>query len=176
MKVAVGSKNPVKIRAAKAAFIGADYEIFAIDAESGVSDQPMSDEETIKGAVNRAIAAAEKGEAEIGIGLEGGVQQTPYGLLLCNWGALAVNGKEPFIAGGARIPLPDEVARQLLAGFELGPVMDEYVKKQNVREKEGAIGIFTNGQINRSEMFTHVMKLLAGQFEYDRNQTKQEKL
>ncbi|WHX39653.1 DUF84 family protein [Mesobacillus sp. AQ2] len=171
MKVAVGSKNPAKINAVKAAFQETDYEIVSIDAESGVSDQPMSDEETIRGAVNRAIEAAEKGEAGIGIGLEGGVQQTPYGLMLCNWGALAVKGMEPIIAGGARIPLPDEVAQQLLAGSELGPVMDDYAKKQNVRKNEGAIGIFTNGQIDRSEMFTHVMKLLAGQYEYNTDKT-----
>jgi inosine/xanthosine triphosphatase len=171
MKVAVGSQNPAKINAVKAVFKETDYEIVSIDAESGVSDQPMSDEETIRGAVNRAIEAAEKGEAGVGIGLEGGVQQTPYGLMLCNWGALAVKGMEPIIAGGARIPLPDEVAQQLLAGSELGPVMDDYAKKQNVRKNEGAIGIFTNGQIDRSEMFTHVMKLLAGQYEYKRNKT-----
>ncbi|WP_079510100.1 DUF84 family protein [Mesobacillus jeotgali] len=166
MKVAIGSKNPAKINAVKEAFKDTDVEIISIDAESGVSDQPMSDEETIRGAVNRAKQSAEKAEAEIGIGLEGGVQQTPFGLMLCNWGALSVKGMDPIIAGGARIPLPDEVAQQLLAGAELGPVMDEYSRKRNVRSNEGAIGIFTNGQINRSEMFTHVMKLLAGQYEY----------
>lgn len=172
MRVAVGSKNPAKINAVKEAFKEYQYEIISVDAESGVSEQPMSDEETIKGAVNRAIQAAELGDAEIGIGLEGGVQQTPYGLMLCNWGALAAKGMEPIIAGGARLPLPDEIAQQLLMGAELGPVMDEYAKKQNVRKNEGAVGIFTNGQINRSEMFTHVMKLLVGQYEYEtsRNQ------
>ena len=172
MRIAVGSKNPAKINAVKAAFIDGSIEIVSVDAESGVSDQPMSDEETIKGAVNRAIQAAERAEADIGIGLEGGVQQTPYGLMLCNWGALAVEGMEPIIAGGARIPLPEEIASQLLIGAELGPVMDEYAKKQNVRKNEGAVGIFTNGQVNRSEMFTHVMKLLAGQYEYQIRQGK----
>jgi inosine/xanthosine triphosphatase len=172
MRVAIGSKNPAKINAVKEAFKDYHCEIIPIDAQSGVSEQPLSDEETIKGAVNRAIQAAELGEADIGIGLEGGVQQTPYGLMLCNWGALAAKGREPIIAGGARLPLPEEVARQLLIGAELGPVMDEYAKKQNVRKNEGAVGIFTNGQINRSEMFTHVMKLLVGQYEYEirRNQ------
>lgn len=166
MKVAVGSKNPAKISAVEEAFKEFPYEIIAVDAESGVSDQPMSDEETIKGAINRAIQAAEQGSADIGIGLEGGVQQTPFGLMLCNWGALAVKGMEPIIAGGARIPLPMEIAQRLLAGEELGPVMDDYAKKQNVRKNEGAVGILTNGQINRSEMFTHVMQLLVGQYEY----------
>jgi inosine/xanthosine triphosphatase len=169
MRVAIGSKNPAKINAVKNVF---KDEVISVEAESGVNDQPMSDEETIKGAVNRAMQAAELGEADIGIGLEGGVQQTPYGLMLCNWGALAAKGMEPIIAGGARIPLPEEIARQLLNGAELGPVMDEYAKKQNVRKNEGAVGIFTNGEIDRSEMFTHVMKLLAGQYEYQIGQGK----
>lgn len=166
MKIAIGSKNPAKISAVEEAFKDFSYEIIAVDAESGVSEQPMSDDETIKGAINRAVEAAEKSGATIGIGLEGGVQQTPHGLMLCNWGALTAKGMEPIIAGGARIPLPEEIAEKLIAGAELGPVMDEFAKKQNVRKNEGAVGIFTNGQINRSEMFTHVMKLLAGQYEY----------
>jgi inosine/xanthosine triphosphatase len=170
MRVAIGSKNQAKIHAVKNVF---KDEVISVNAQSGVNDQPMSDEETIKGAINRAIQAAEMGEAEIGIGLEGGVQQTPYGLVLCNWGALAAKGMDPIIAGGARIPLPEEIAVQLLNGAELGPVMEEYAKKQNVRKNEGAVGIFTNGQINRSEMFTHVMKLLAGQYEYQIRQGKE---
>lgn len=170
MRVAIGSKNPAKITAVQEVFKDEEYEIVAVNAESGVSEQPMSDEETIKGAINRAIEAAKKGETTIGIGLEGGVQQTPHGLMLCNWGALAVKGMKPIIAGGARLPLPEEVAAKLLAGAELGPVMDAYAKKQNVSKKEGAVGIFTNGQINRSEMFIHVMKLLAGQYEYQKSQ------
>ena len=166
MRVAIGSKNPAKITAVEEAFKEYTYEIIAVEANSGVSEQPMSDEETIKGAINRAIEAAAKGEASIGVGLEGGVQQTPYGLVLCNWGALAAKGMKPIIAGGARLTLPEEIAQKLMTGAELGPVMDEYAKKQNVRKNEGAVGIFTNGQMNRSEMFTHVMKLLVGQYEY----------
>jgi inosine/xanthosine triphosphatase len=170
MRIAIGSKNPAKITAVEAAFLNHDIEIIAVDASSGVSEQPMSDEETITGAINRAIGAAEKAGTPIGIGLEGGVHKTPHGLLLCNWGALAAKGMTPIIAGGARLLLPDEVAEKVLAGQELGPVMDDYAKKQNVRKNEGAVGIFTNGQVNRSEMFLHVMKLLAGQYEYQAGQ------
>lgn len=172
MKIAIGSKNPAKITAVEEAFKDHHFDIMAVDAASGVSEQPMSDEETIKGALNRAIEAAEKAGASIGIGLEGGVQQTPHGLLLCNWGALTAKGRKPIIAGGARLLLPEEVAEKVLAGNELGPVMDEYAKKQNVRKNEGAVGIFTNGQVNRSEMFLHVMKLLAGQYEYQARQNE----
>ncbi|WP_121611394.1 DUF84 family protein [Mesobacillus foraminis] len=166
MLIAIGSKNPAKIAAAENAFMDYKIDLIPIDVPSGVNEQPFSDEETIKGAVNRAQAATEMAGAEIGIGLEGGVHQSEYGLLLCNWGALAAKGMQPIIAGGARILLPEEIATRLLAGEELGPVMDEYSKKQNVRKNEGAVGIFTNEHVNRAEMFSHVMKLLLGQYEY----------
>jgi non-canonical (house-cleaning) NTP pyrophosphatase len=97
------------------------------------------------------------------------VQETSHGLLLCNWGALAFHGGKPLIAGGARFLLPEEIAVRLRAGEELGVVMDDYAKKKNVRKHEGAIGIFTNGVINRVDMFTHVTSLLIGQFNYYSN-------
>ncbi|MCM3767158.1 DUF84 family protein [Neobacillus niacini] len=169
MKIMIGSKNPTKIAAVKNSFrdhYGAEF--LALDVPSGVSEQPFSDEETIKGAVNRAVRALQQGDGDIGIGLEGGVHETSHGLLLCNWGALASTHMEPIIAGGARFLLPEEVAARLRAGEELGPVMDDYAKKKNVSKQEGAVGIFTNGLVNRSAMFTHVMNLLVGQFTYQR--------
>jgi inosine/xanthosine triphosphatase len=168
MKIIIGSKNPAKINAVKISFSGQVAEFISVDIPSGVNEQPFSDEETIKGAINRAVGALMQGNGDIGIGLEGGVQETSHGLLLCNWGALASNEMEPIIAGGARFLLPEEVAARLRAGEELGPVMDDYAKMQNVRKHEGAVGIFTNGRINRVEMFTHLMNLLVGQFTYHR--------
>ncbi|WP_066057439.1 DUF84 family protein [Robertmurraya korlensis] len=166
MRVAVGSKNQTKVRAVEEAFKRYEARIEAVDVPSGVSEQPFSDEETIQGAINRAQAALEKCGAEVGIGLEGGVQQTKFGIMLCNWGALIQTGKPPIISGGARILLPKEVEHRLLVGGELGPIMDDFMNKTNIRSKEGAIGIFTNGLIPRQEMFLHVSTLLVGQYEY----------
>jgi inosine/xanthosine triphosphatase len=165
MKIIIGSNNPAKIEAVKSAFQG-EYQFVSIDVPSGVNEQPFSDEETIKGAINRAENALTFGLGDIGIGLEGGVQVTSYGLFLCNWGALKLKGHPPILAGGARIPLPEEIAKRLRGGEELGPVMDSFANKQNLRKKEGAVGVLTNGKIDRVEMFTHVTKLLVGQYDY----------
>ncbi|MEW9110671.1 MAG: DUF84 family protein [Cytobacillus gottheilii] len=165
-KIIIGSKNPAKILAAENALKEYPAELSSFDAASNVSEQPFSDEETISGAINRARDAMQKGSGEIGIGLEGGVVETEYGLYLCNWGALYEEGQPPIIAGGARIPLPEEIAEKLRAGMELGPVMDEYAQKENVRKKDGAIGIFTSGRISRIDMFTHICCMLLGQYEY----------
>ena len=174
MNVVVGSKNPAKVEAVKTAFLDRwkDAVILSVETESGVSKQPFSDEETIEGAINRANGALMREPADIGIGLEGGVVETKQGLCLCNWGALAAKGSKPLIAGGARILLPDEIAGRLRGGEELGPVMDEYAKKQDVRKKEGAIGIFTAGLVTRDEMFAHVMLLLIGQYLFKRTSVK----
>ncbi len=168
MKIIIGSKNPAKVLAVKNAFSDGGFEFVSMDIPSGVSEQPFSDEETIEGAKNRALNALKKGNGLLGIGLEGGVQETSSGLMLCNWGALASSNLDLIIAGGARLLLPEEIAIKLRAGEELGPVMDDYAKKQNVRKNEGAVGIFTNGYINRIEMFTHIAKMLIGQYQYQK--------
>ncbi|MBS4173857.1 DUF84 family protein [Bacillus sp. FJAT-49736] len=168
MFVAIGSENPAKINAVKLAFkeIKVDINLQPMDVPSGVSAQPFSDEETIKGAIQRAENCLMDPKMDIAIGLEGGVTETKYGLSICNWGALIVKGSNPIIAGGARFILPEEISARLRTGNELGPVMDDYAHKQNVRKKEGAVGIFTNGLVTREEMFVHVMKLLIGQYQF----------
>lgn len=165
MKIAVGSKNAAKVKAAETVLrdIGYQNELFPIDAPSNVSGMPFSDKETMTGAMNRAEFCLTHEDIDIAIGLEGGVTETPHGLFLINYGALAEKGKETIVAGGARIKLPEEIAERLRAGEELGPVMEDYSKNKNVRSKEGAIGIFTHGMVNRDEMFMHIMKLLVGQ-------------
>ncbi|WP_462411281.1 DUF84 family protein [Neobacillus sp. Marseille-QA0830] len=172
MKIVIGSKNPTKIAAVKRSFTGYEAEFVSLDVSSGVSNQPFSDEETIRGAINRAKASLSEGNGDIGVGLEGGVQETSQGLLLCNWGALVTNGGQPIVAGGARFLLPKEVAERLREGEELGTVMDDYAKKKNVSKQEGAVGIFTNGMVNRADMFTHVMALLVGQFAYQQKSSQ----
>lgn len=160
MKILVGSKNPTKVQAVKNVFPTA--EIGDLEVHSKVAAQPFSDEETMEGAINRAKECVVEGC--IGIGLEGGVMEIDGDMYLCNWGALADENGEVYVASGARIPLPEEVTEQLEKGRELGEIMDEYTSQKNVRSKEGAIGIFTNEVVNREEMFTHVIKLLKGQY------------
>ncbi|MFC3883268.1 DUF84 family protein [Bacillus songklensis] len=162
--VAVGTVNPAKVQAVESALISMEAKILPVEVSSGVSNQPFSDEETIQGAVNRARNALGETGADLAIGLEGGVVETEHGMFLCNWGALVSLMGEPILAGGARILLPEEVSRSLKQGIELGDIMDEYTQKKGVRKKEGAIGIFTSGYVNRSDMFTHIVKMLVGQY------------
>lgn len=164
VKIYVGSQNPTKIDSVKQVF--SEDEVIGKDVESKVAAQPFSDEETLEGAINRARECASMNKGSLGIGLEGGVMEIDDDLYLCNWGALVDSKENVFTASGARIPLPDEIKEDLEKGKELGDVMDDYANKNDVSKNEGAIGIFTYGAIKREEMFTHVVKLLKGQWEY----------
>lgn len=164
MKIAVGSKNPAKVSAVLGVY--EDAEIISLQVGSGVPEQPFSDEETMEGAMTRARNCLIHSDADMGIGLEGGVVKMGQALFLCNWGAMATRDGEVFVAAGARIPVPGIVAGKLLEGEELGPVMDAFTKQENISKKEGAIGVFTNERITRGEMFLHIMRMLAGQHEY----------
>lgn len=166
-RAAIASKNPAKINAVSSVLKNLEWtiDLSAVDAESEVSAQPFSQQETRQGAVNRAKNALE--EFDFAIGLEGGVYEMEEILYLCNWGALATQDGRLFTAAGAQIPLPAEIAASLYKGTELGPVMDDYANESGIRHHKGAIGILTDGLVNRGEMFSHVVKLLIGQYQLD---------
>ena len=164
MRVAVGSQNPAKVSAVQAAFakMQMDVEVTGIGTDSGVSEQPFSDEETIHGAVNRARhvfkTAQNYGQLlDFGIGLEGGVVETPYGLFVCNWGAVVDRHGNVSIGGGHRVQLPENIARALRQGEELGTVIDRWAGGYDIKKKEGTIGILTNNHITRESMFCDVV-------------------
>lgn len=167
MKLTIGSKNPTKINAVQAVF--KEFEVTAFNAPSQVASQPFSDEETRRGAINRALASLNDRSDRMAIGLEGGVMYLDNQLFLCNWGALVTQDERMYTASGSRILLPREIEFELKKGKELGDIMDDFTKQHGVRNKEGAIGVFTNDLISRRDMFYHVVMLLRGQWEYWEN-------
>ena len=171
MLIAIGTKNKAKVGAVQNAvqIHFKDITFETIDVASNVSEQPFSNEETRQGAINRAIATLQQTNATLGFGLEGGVYELEGVMYCCNWGALATKAGQVFSCAGATFMLPEEIASRLRAGEELGPVMDDYTNTENIRHHAGAIGIFTNGLIDRKEMFEHIVTLLIGQYMYTIN-------
>src|SRR5688500_7058810 len=73
--IAVASTNRVKIEAAltgfRRMFPNDHYEAVGVTALSGVSDQPMTDDETLRGAVERAKQARQvRPDADFWVGIE----------------------------------------------------------------------------------------------------------
>ncbi|GGE55214.1 NTPase [Pullulanibacillus camelliae] len=169
LKIGIGTLNPAKINAVKRWGEDNHMVVEGFSVPSGVSAQPMGDEETLEGAMNRAQAVLETSDADFGMGLEGGVDCIGEDIFLCNWGALVDRSGLVLTASGARIPLPQRFKKELVGGKELGDIIDDFAKQTNVRKNQGTIGIFTNGLITREDMFHHVVMLLFGQYDYQKN-------
>ncbi len=149
--VAVGSANPVKLAAVRAVLAwaapGAAVEARAVP--SGVPDQPFGDEETIRGARARAEAARDAMDADLGVGLEGGVVDGPDGMRSCAWCVVVHRDGRSGVGGSLAMPLPDTVAQMIREGAELGHAMDRLVETQGTKHGKGAVGILTAGRIDR---------------------------
>src|SRR5690625_63692 len=109
MKIIIGSLNQAKINAIKNVFKANILE--AVNVPSNVSYQPMTDEETLLGAMNRANNCHAIYPNHLAIGLEGGVMLINEELYLCNWGVLITPNKQIYKASGARINLRSEERR-----------------------------------------------------------------
>ncbi len=152
MKIAIGSTTSgSKIRATETVCARAypDAVVVAVPVTSTVPAQPTSDEETIRGALHRAQEARRLADADLGIGIEGGVHRDQWGVWMCAWvAAVDRNGREG-LSCGVRFRLPDWMASRALAGEELGAMVDTMLGHGGAHEELGAIGLLTRGLVDR---------------------------
>ena len=159
IKILVGSENPVKVEAVRESFLKyfKEIEIKGLKAGSGVSAQPVN-EETFQGAMNRAFFLKNNLKddgfgADYFVGIEGGITE-----MFGQWFALGVMcivdkyGRSAF-GTSPLFELPARVTAELLAGTELGDVMDKITGEENTKQKAGAIGFFTKGIMDRKELY-----------------------
>lgn len=178
MKFFVASKNPVKINAVKYA-VAKEFPVALVDgleAPSEVSDQPMSDEETRRGAFNRAhnlrqLLLDQKKIADdeevLCIGLEGGVFHPEFAeddkeLWSTVWVVALDQNNRAYFSNGARFPLPALISEMLHAGQEMGPALGKYLKDPDLRSKGGAIGFLTKDFTNRTDEYSSIAKVAIG--------------
>ena len=167
----VGSKNPVKINATKAAFQAyfPDHQINAIgiNAPSGVPEQPMNEQETLLGAKNRvAFCLAQNDNKHLpqpidyAIAIEGGVDNYLDGPAAFAYVAIARDGSDRMAIGkSAQLPLPETVYKALVDGQELGDVIDNVFQTHNAKQKTGAMGLFTNNLVTRQSTYEQALIL-----------------
>ncbi len=165
MRVAVGSENPVKYRATVGALGELSTAIDRVAVDSGVPEQPMSTVETIDGAKNRAERARASGGYDLGVGLEGGVTtvEGTDGWFLTMWAAVT-DGEDCSVGAGPRLRLPDEIARDLEQGAELGPLLDDILGTEEIKKGRGAVGVFTGNTVGREDALRHAVAMALGPF------------
>jgi inosine/xanthosine triphosphatase len=162
-KVIIASQNPVKINSTKIGFSKIfekeQFHFEGVSVPSGVADQPMTEAETLQGAVNRSVAAKEMiPDAYFWVGIEGGIQKDQFGIYAFAW----VVVKSPDKQGQSRTStfyLPDRVVNLLQEGVELGEANDIVFRETNSKQQGGAVGSLTNRQLGRTEYYVQAVML-----------------
>lgn len=155
-RIAVGSVNPVKLGAVMDVVRRWRPSVLVegVHVPSGVPDQPIGDDETIQGAAARARGARVALDADIGVGLEGGIVDQPGATMrTCAWAVVALRDGTEFIGGSLAMPIPDAVAVLVRQGVELGHAMDVVSGQPNTKHGAGAVGILTHGLIDRQRAY-----------------------
>ncbi|MCH8232076.1 MAG: inosine/xanthosine triphosphatase [Bacteroidetes bacterium] len=163
MKIIVGSTNPVKNacveKAFKKVFPHKWIKVKGLDAESGVSNQPMGNEETLMGAINRSrYCRNQKSNADFWVGIEGGCKFRGRELEAFAWMVVKTKTK----TGKARTAsffLPNEVARLVKEGLELGDADDMVFARKDSKQENGEVGILTHDLIVRTTYYEQAMVL-----------------
>lgn len=166
MLVAIGSTNPCKIAAVRSSFgkIWPRTRFKSLKVDSEIAAQPMKEEETIRGAINRAQKAISSAQADFGVGIEGGVRTIKGSLFTTAYCSVIDKKGRLSLGGGLIMPLPKEVSDKILAGGELGPVMDETTGIKDIKKKMGAVGILTKNLVDRTKAYEVIISYALVKF------------
>lgn len=161
-QITVASQNPVKLRAAQAAFQrifpAQSFTVNGVSVPSGVPDQPRSVAETMRGARNRVEnARAAQPDAEYWVGIEGGIEDSAQGMSCFARVHIINRAGTVGIGQTAVFYLPHEVAELVRQGIELGYADDIVFQRDNSKQANGAIGILTDDVIDREAYYVHAV-------------------
>lgn len=153
MLVVVGSTNPLKVGAARDAFrdFFGDVEALGLPVPSGIKPFPTSEEETIRGAKNRArVAASERPDADFHVGIEAGIVEVD-GRSFVRAYAVVVRGDETGLGCSAAYEAPPNILERIDPESDSSRlVIDSVMGRRDVLETEGVIGVLTKGRLTRA--------------------------
>jgi inosine/xanthosine triphosphatase len=168
--VAVGSWRKPKLAAVREAVdgminllpAGTSIEIVGFEVESGVNHTPLSREESMRGARQRAEALKKIAQEEAKpwnyfVGLEGGldsvIEDGERRVFLESW-AYVSDGTHGHFGRSGAVELPDGLAEEVFAkGTELSVAIDQFAGEAGIRDAQGAWGVLSGNKITRQEAF-----------------------
>ena len=168
--IAVGSARKPKLAAVHEAIAaladtlaaGAAIEIVGVEVESGVSHTPLSREESMRGARQRAETLQKMAQEAAKpwnyfVGLEGGLDSVMENderrVFLESW-AYVSDGTRGYFGRSGAVELPEALAEEVFVkGTDLSIAIDQFAGEAGIRDAQGAWGVLSANKITRQEAF-----------------------
>lgn len=154
----MGSTNPIKLDAVRLAFEDSGrfgtIEVKGCEVASGVREQPITLEETLRGAITRAQSAF--ADCALSVGIEDGLFAVPYTqsgyMNVC--ACVIFDGTREHVGLASAFEYPAEVTRFVIEeGLDVTQAFVKSGLSNNDRlgAAEGAIGVLTRGRLTRRD-------------------------
>jgi len=169
--IAVGSSRKPKVEAVRDALgligpylgAGSEFDLVPLEVPSGVRHTPLSREDLMVGARQRAEAlgriAAERGEPwKYFVGLEGGLdvihEGTKRWVFLESWAYVCDDSARGAFGRSGAVLVPELLSRRVVdEGVELSQAIDEFAGGRGIRDAQGAWGVLSRDLITRQDAF-----------------------
>ncbi len=153
LRVRVGTKNPVKVRAVRRVLVALSFpaRVQAAPVQSDVTEQPFG-EEAVQGAVNRAKAAI--GDGDFGVGIEAGLVWSPFlsDYFDVQYCAVVDRAGRITVGHGPGFAYPPRVLEKVKAGATVEGAMARVTGIRGIGSKQGAIGYLTARRLDRDAL------------------------
>lgn len=146
----VASLNRNKIQAVQEVF--PSHLVKGVACRSGVSEQPLSLEEIIEGAISRAKSVF--GDCEYSVGIEDGIAQVPQTQSsYMNFCCCAIyDGKRVYLGLGPAFEYPPQCTKRVVdERITISEAFTPISDKPEIGSEEGIIGWLTRGKISRKD-------------------------
>lgn len=168
MKIAIGSKNPIKIKAARQAFLSIwpdeKLELVASDVPSGVSDQPLTMEDTIKGAINRAKTVKVALRPDYAVGIESGLVKIGTQWFEDGWVAIIDAYGRIGLGGAPRIEVAPPIMKLIRQGHEMADAADSVFGSPGATSVHGYSGLLTDSLFTTTDVLCDAAIMALGRF------------
>lgn len=184
--IAVGSTNEAKVLAVKESLLDSPSflhaKVISVATDSGVSDQPLSLQETIQGAKNRAKNAFNLCDScKLGFGIESGlIEASDVSTGFLHTSACSIyDGKNYYTGLSTSFEVPPKILELVLdKKMDLTEACLEakITSNVNIGSTDGLIGILTNGKIDRKKyskecVIAAILQLENAQWYVDKEET-----
>lgn len=168
MKIAIGSKNPHKIAAVRQAFAAIwpaeELEMVATSVPSGVSDQPLATEETIRGAINRAKTVKVTLRPDYAVGIESGLNKIDDKWFVDGWVAVIDQNGRIGLGGSPAMEATPQVMKLIKSGHEISSACKMVFGGDDSAQTNGYFGLMTNDLFKATDGYCDAIIMALARF------------